>query len=424
MSGLGATSASAAAAPPTFDDVFAAPDDPKLNLDYAYAQASEGNLLVAAAALERVLLANPGWDSVRLYYAVVLYRLDDVQAARQQFRQINLDNLTPVQRREAAKYRQLTDAGARETTFRGMVAVGAMHEQDALGALITQLDIPGSRARSGSGTSATVYGRLEWSSWLDDVGDLTAYATGSAYNRSDVSGPDQNFQLLEAQGGLAGRGLMQGWRVGGVVRHTRLFSDPYVLEYGARGQLAMRLSTATTLTPSVEVVRQNFDDAVLKAITPALRGDRDGWRYDAAVGLTHRFGAGSSLGLLAGYERKSASYRPFAYSAPRVEASFSHALGKGAYLNLFGQVRFTSYRAADPVFLMAFRRKDTASYGRLALGAPLSAFTAQGATGDVRENLTVEAAVTYTRRDSRQPVADYDSLGGEVRLMWRFGGGG
>jgi hypothetical protein len=155
-----------------------------------------------------------------------------------------------------------------------------------------------------------------------------------------------------------------------------------------------------------------------------LPGDRDGWRSETAVGLTHRLDGRQTLAVTAVYEQKGASYQPFAYRAPRVEASYSATLDRGIYVGLFGSVRFSDYRAADPVFLAAGRRKDTVSYARLAAGAPLSAFTTLGATGDLRENLTLEAAATYTRRSSQAPVADYDSFGAELRLLWRFGDGG
>src|SRR5262245_37699923 len=64
---------------PGFDRVLAAPDDPDVNLAFARQEADDGHLLNAAAALERILLAHPNAHGVRLFYAVVLYRLNDLQ---------------------------------------------------------------------------------------------------------------------------------------------------------------------------------------------------------------------------------------------------------------------------------------------------------------------------------------------------------
>ena len=66
-------------------------------------------------------------------------------------------------------------------------------------------------------------------------------------------------------------------------------------------------------------------------------------------------------------------------------------------------------------------RDDVRTHARLALGAPLSAFTARGATGDVRERVTLEGALNYSSRESSSPLSDYDGWGAELRLIWRFG---
>ena len=64
---------------------------------------------------------------------------------------------------------------------------------------------------------------------------------------------------------------------------------------------------------------------------------------------------------------------------------------------------------------------DTRSFARMALGAPISAFTTSGVTGDYREKLRLEGAINYSRQDTTAPYVDYDSVGGELRLIWRFG---
>jgi hypothetical protein len=92
---------------PTFEQVLAAPDDVELNYDYARSEADAGNLLNAAAAMERVLDASPQWDEARLYYAVLLFRLDDIQGARGQLRLLEDAHLNKRQRRQADEYRHL-----------------------------------------------------------------------------------------------------------------------------------------------------------------------------------------------------------------------------------------------------------------------------------------------------------------------------
>ncbi len=68
----------------TYQDVLKSPDDILLNFQYAQNQVAENNLLGAAATLERILLIDPTLARVRLFYAVVLFRLDNWSEARRE----------------------------------------------------------------------------------------------------------------------------------------------------------------------------------------------------------------------------------------------------------------------------------------------------------------------------------------------------
>ena len=102
--GLSAATVGVAAAQ-DFEAVLAAPDDIDLNLDFARRAADAGDFNGAAGALERVLIADPNRHGARLMYAAVLYRLDDLQGARDQLDLLEPVTLTPLQRAEATRYR-------------------------------------------------------------------------------------------------------------------------------------------------------------------------------------------------------------------------------------------------------------------------------------------------------------------------------
>ena len=70
----------------TYEQILAAPDDVQLNLDYARQEVASGRLQQAAAALERLLLNRPNWDAVRLFYGIVLYRLNDLEGTKRELR--------------------------------------------------------------------------------------------------------------------------------------------------------------------------------------------------------------------------------------------------------------------------------------------------------------------------------------------------
>ncbi|HRJ65111.1 hypothetical protein [Brevundimonas sp. UBA2416] len=126
-----------------FEAILAAPDDETLNLAYAREQAGLGNLALAASTLERILILEPNRHSVRLFHAVVLYRLGDLQGARDQLRRLEAVQLTALQRAEADSYARRIDQGLATRSFSGSLSAGVSYEDDAAGAWFTAFDLIG-----------------------------------------------------------------------------------------------------------------------------------------------------------------------------------------------------------------------------------------------------------------------------------------
>lgn len=61
-----------------FDEILRSPNDAELNFRYAQQQVKSDDLLGAAGTLERILISHPELHEVRLFYAVVLFRLDNL----------------------------------------------------------------------------------------------------------------------------------------------------------------------------------------------------------------------------------------------------------------------------------------------------------------------------------------------------------
>jgi Flp pilus assembly protein TadD len=68
----------------TYEDVLANPDNIDLNFAYAQVQIARGDLKNAAATLERILLIEQDLPRVRLLYAIVLFRLDNLDEAERE----------------------------------------------------------------------------------------------------------------------------------------------------------------------------------------------------------------------------------------------------------------------------------------------------------------------------------------------------
>lgn len=408
-----------------FDAVLAAPDDPALNLEYARRAVDAGDLNGAAGALERVLIADPNRHGARLFYAVVLYRLDDLQGARDQLDLLDTVALTPLQRAEAIRYRARIERSRSTTRFSGTLTAGLTYEDDAAGALTTQFDSVIFPPVSESGGAAVFTARFTATHDLDGAPGYSVFGTVGGYDRSTFDDIDGDLRRGDVEAGVAYVGRLNSWNVSAVARALNLLDEPYMREVGVKAQTRWRLSTATTVSVSGEAVSQTFDEPAVDALALALviGGTRDGWRYDLNLGVTHRLDARSSLGISVGWQDKQADYEPFGYSGPSVRGRYDFGTRRGQYLAISGGIQWLDYDAPDPVFLgfATPAREDVRSWGRVAVGAPFAAFTEAGATGDWRQDVVIEGALTYGARDSLAPLADYDSWGAEMRLIWRFG---
>ncbi|WGM40741.1 tetratricopeptide repeat protein [Caulobacter sp. NIBR1757] len=403
-----------------FEAVMAAPDDVELNLAYARDQAAQGRLSEAASTLERVLIQEPNRHGDRLFYAVLLFRLGDYNGAKVELDRLKGANLSPLQRAEADRYLDRVRDKTADSAVSGRVTAGVVYEDDAAGAYFTAFDIfgaPPAEQGTSSELSLSIKGRA-------DLGASKAweiYGAGLAYDRSELSGAAVDFQRFEGEGGLGHRSRLTSLRVGLLARQVRLEGDPQLTELGLRAAFSWRLTNRTTLGLRAEAVDQNYDEPAIDAVSALIGGDRDGERYSLDLSLAHKLASRTTLTGGLGYEVKTASYDPFGYSGPRVSVGLDQRFKRGVYVLANGSARWLEYDEADPFFLLGETREDTRLNARLAIGAPLSAFAGKGATGDRREDITLEGALTWASRESGFPLADYEGWGAELRLIWRFG---
>jgi len=415
----------ATASGPTFEQVMQAPDDVDLNLAYAKAQADGGHLLSAAAALERVLMARPNAASVRLLYAAVLYRLDDLQGANAQLAMVDGAQLPPLERAELEKYRRIVSDSRKDTRIKGQIAAGIAYNSDALGALQAEFDFAKKGAPREAGVADVVSAIVTGSTKLGSSDDWQLYGSLAGYSRDQFSGPSDQLLYLTGEIGVKQTEQMSSWQLGAVADHYLLFSDPFLTEYGGRAQADWRLDTATTFNISLEGVWQDYHEPLIDVLKTFLGGTNDGPRFNLAGGITYRIDSHSTIGARAGYETHTAGYKPLGYDAPFIGANYRGLLGSGVYLDVQGDLRWVDYRAVNTQFLpgLTGKRKDTIDSVRATLGVPLSALSSEGATADILEDLALEGTLSYTTRSRPYPLADYDGFGAELRLVWNFGDG-
>lgn len=112
----------------SYADVLTAPDDVRLNVCYALTQIDDGNVTGAAATLERILLLAPQAANVRYLYAVVLFRLDNIDESEREFTELAEQELPPEVRDRIDGYLDEIDRRRQTTRHSGQVSVGLYYD--------------------------------------------------------------------------------------------------------------------------------------------------------------------------------------------------------------------------------------------------------------------------------------------------------
>lgn len=379
---------------PALDQLIAAGQNPGAALAEAARQQAEGDLLGAAATLERALVKSPAADAVRIEYVAVLCLLDDRGSAR-----LELDLLQNRfaagpgwGRMKAACGEGFVGTRRRTGQFNASLAAGLAYDSNAAEQL-TSFEVFGSGSRSGLAAigSAQIDARIP-------AGTGFVYGNAFALTHNSLSGADNEYQFGQAALGLGKEFGSTGVSAGPVIRHGRLFGASHVTAYGGQARLARQLGNAAQIVAAAEVVHEDYSDSTF-----------DGTHYDLTIGydLTSVSLRRYFLGI--GIERKTTATTFADYTGFRLAGSLEHPLGsRGAYLNASATLRrivFDQEPGVDQI-------KQWRLYSRLALGIPLKG-----------QSLFVEPAITYRRRDYNAAAGfliDYSSLGGELRLVWKL----
>ena len=387
------------------DAMIAANESDEAALALARRQADAGNLTGAAATLERSLLlrSSPQSDDVRLYYAGVLCRLGDDRRGAYQL--ANVRNAAAegwAEARAACGQLPLATSAVRGDGMSAMLTLGVSYDSDALGALTPQFEVIGFPTATEEGASVVASGIVngQFASRVTGHG----YAGASLISRNDISGPDVDYQTAALWGGYARHlgGDDRQLAGGPIVRHSRLLGDGLLTEYGLQADYSFSGGGPGRWTIRGEAVRQDFLGSGFASV-------RDGEHYE--VGVTYRNSPELPRVWTAGVvaEVKTAELDSFAYRGGRAFVAAQMPIGdNGAYLTGSGVARYVDF---DDSGLGSFG-SEARFYLRAAAGIPLN-----------RQGLFAEAGVTYSSRryDDTSLYSDFDSVGVEARLVYRFG---
>ena len=395
----------------TFEQIYANPDDQQLNLNYARQQASKGDFISAAAALERMLFAQPDWDSARLFYALVLYKLDDKQAAFSELDVLNDRPLTPAQRMQANAYRKEfseTASQSEDNNFSGQFAVGLRYDNNAGNALTDSHIIVANDADF----AVLLQGQLNYVVPLNDDGmKLTASVYGNSLRHETF--PKADFDSFGGSIGFAGGiGDSWGWAIDGQAAQVHISGSKYLTQLGGQVKLSTTLGTNTTAWVSGGWYDQDYSELPITLLETTRSGDK----IIGRAGFDYLISEDANFGASVGYEDKDAINPLFAYDGFRIEAHGFRGFTNGVYMRGDLTYRNLDYGGPSPA------RKDTNTVGHASMGTSLNTL---GQWMGMSPNLSLkktylEVGGSFVSRNSNSTTSNFDNVGADMKLLWTF----
>jgi hypothetical protein len=405
----------------TYAQVLSDPDNIELNVRFALTQIRQGNVRGAGATLERILLIAPNIAEIRVLYAVVLFRLDNIDEAEREMRAILELPLAPDLRQQIQGY--LTQIEKRRQRTRFVLSANLSYQFDW-----NRNSAPSSSERLAFDVPTVLSGTSTRQDDLSANGlvrlgvehDLGAQARHlmigslSYYGGEQVQQDDLDLQAVFADWGFKLDFAPVTVTPQILYKDIWLSREKYLTSYGGSLRVQHAISPTLSMFGAAKVEQQAFHN-VGDATTAS---EQNGRNYQLTTGGNYVLDTRNRLQLTLEHTRNSAARRWESYSREGVTGSHTWLLGSGAFLLSSLTANFDRYDGPDP-FIASVTRRDESVRARTTFGIPL------GSLGDMPEGWE-DVSLTATAEAYRQvsTITNYTynnyrlSLG--VGKVWEF----
>ena len=401
----------------TYDDVLKNPDDVELNYLYAQSQVAKGELRGAASTLERILLIAPDLARVRLLYAVVLYRLDNLDEAEREFRAVSQLPMGDRLREEVEFYLELIALRRKTTRYAATFAGGMQWDSNRNagpnGGRVLFLDqsFPLVSGRKQSDWSGVMLAGLRAT---HDLGYDAGHAlTGGLqiYGQKQVDVTDLDLMAISGDAGGVYHARGGDIQPALFVSYLNLGGESYVTTVGT-GVVADH-----RVTPTFDLfARVRFDYEFFEKLSDSpITNERTGGRIVGIAGAswspwpTLRFDA--SIGGL----DKEARETFYSYSGPIANVSGTWLLGRGQFLLSTFTFEYDGYDGPEEIISEKTRR-DEVYLASLSYGVPMSVLLPFAASSRALRDTLLTVNATYL--NERSTVENYQYDDWRFTLLW------
>ena len=410
----------------TYDDLLAHPDDIALNFAYAQIQINRGDLHGAAATLERIILINPELPRVRLLYAIVLYRLDNLDEAERELRTVRtyempaslraeLDRyLTQIElRRKRTRYALTTSISVQQDWNKNAAAASGLtqvgddirtplvgHDQrrsDQAMIALTRLDVAhdlGFQARHQITGSISYFRDQQVSLSEFDLWALSA-ELGGVYDLSPVSIVPNFFR-----------------------RRINLDNTHYSDNTGGDLRVYHQYNADTQLYVLGTAEYQNYWPIAIEQNAK----EYNGWLYTTGLGVNYTILPTMRIGFELDALRKLAVRNYNSYDGLRAAATHTWIFSNSTFLLTLLSAEQDIYKEAYPV-VSDLTRHDKIGRARITYGVPLSAvFSDDFGLPELVRDVTFAASFELVRQFSNITNYTYNNRSASIGFSkrWEF----
>lgn len=374
----------------TYEQVLDRPDDVDLNYRYALAQVRRGNLRSAAATLERILMVNPDLPKVRLVYAVVLFRLDNLDDAQRQLDALQPQAMPDSLRAELNEYVRQIRRRRRATHFNALVGAGFDYDDNRNAAPASGrrlfFDTPITLNSDSTRKSDTAKTMLASVGVKRDLGFQAGHLAFADYSYYRAEQTHQRILNLQNHAADVGAVYKAGWAdVTPTLEfdHLLLTQTTYLRSRAARLRLERKFTPRFAGFAETAYTRQEYNRTLVVVSGDERTGDKIEGTGGAGYALTPTMNLSGSYT----HVEQGAAAKFDAYRRESVMVSHSWLLGRGQFLLSAVIVNSDRYRQAEAAVSQSNRR-DYAQRARVTYGAPLSLIAKP--LGDMVWTLTYE----------------------------------
>ncbi|MBI5211276.1 MAG: hypothetical protein HY927_14985 [Elusimicrobia bacterium] len=356
----------------TYEQVMANPDDIELNYRYALGQVAKGNLRAAASTLERILLVKKDLPKVKLFYAVILFRLDNLDDAERLLVELKKEEMPDTLRAELDGYIAQIKKKRRKGRVSALFGAGLDYDGNRNAApasgrrLFFDIPITLVTGTRDDDVAATMMFNVDGEYDLGFQAGHKVFAGVSYYRSEQMDMRTMNLQVYGVNTGAKVKTRWGEFTPSFGFSHLLLAQTTYLRSRDVSGRFDHRFADGINGYVEAGYERDEYNRTWVVTTGDQRTGDK----FDLGAGLSLALSPSRKATLGFSHNRTAAIEGYNCYDRETLTLGHTWLLGKGQFLLTSASVNFDRYDLAERAVSVR-RRSDDGIRARGTYGLPL-----------------------------------------------------